>query len=739
MSRYELDDWCVNHECGHNNQGAINLEGGTEVSNNLFSNVVRFLDGLVTSVGNPLSIVMDEYAQHTPFFVRPVDSQLRMYYQLYLYYHQARKNTSFYPNLFKALRDDPLTLWTNNNNSALKFVRKVCEVAGEDLTDFFTAWGFFEPFSDMSIEDYGQHTMTVTQADINSTLAEIDQYPDNNTILFIEDRADYVPTTDFLTTAGNHRRDSEKVGQCGELGQFTDYSAATSQSGNYTFLQADSLYAMSGTGGIGFLILDENGKFVYAANSLNFCIPSSIEGNFTVYTIAADGTLQEAPKVGSGAETVWINTAGTLSDSLSTQVIKATIGGNLNGKDFKYLRELAADNNLVSINLTNATIKSGGGSYDGQHSINNNTIGEKLFYQYTNLANIRLPESITSIGNNAFTETGLKEACIPDNVTSVGGDAFAYCKQLTSVVVGSKVSTMGQGVFYSSNVKDAYVKALTPPTISAYLFSSKPVIHVYHSAEAAYKASAWAEFGTIVGDLDDYEQYAFPSIEFSDEADNTKAIAAANGKTYNVKINGRTLYRDGDWNTLTLPFNVTLDGSPLAGATARPLTSATLSGSTLTLHFGNPVTQLEAGTPYIIKWASDKDITSPVFKGVTVSTQTHNYAGSHISFTGNYAPAAIAANDKNTLYLGANNTLYYPNIANFKVNAFRAYFHIANGSQAKGFVLSFDDDEPTGLQECESSEVQESGSWFTLDGRRLNGKPTAKGVYINNRHKVRIY
>ena len=35
-------------------------------------------------------------------------------------------------------------------------------------------------------------------------------------------------------------------------------------------------------------------------------------------------------------------------------------------------------------------------------------------------------------------------------------------------------------------------------------FSSKPVIHVYAKALAAYQKSKWAEFGTLVGDLDDY-------------------------------------------------------------------------------------------------------------------------------------------------------------------------------------------------------------------------------------------
>lgn len=510
VARSDHDDWCAAHECGHNNQGVINLEGGTEVSNNLFSNVIRFLTGRVTSVGSPLSSVMNEFAQHTPYFVRNVNSQLRMYYQLYLYYHQAQKNTDFYPNLFRELRRDPLgTRYSNTYQSSLKFVRKVCEVAQEDLTDFFTAWGFFEPCSNLKIEDYGAHTMTVRQADINRTLAEIAKYPKKNrTILFIEDRADYVLTRDFVTTAGKKRRDSDQVGQCGELGQFTSYLPdADAQPSSYTYLQVDSLYAMSGTGGVGFLALDGEGKMRYASNSRCFCIPTSIGDDFTLYSVDADGTLHEVTKAGSGAEVVWLNRAGTLRDSLSASAIKATVGGNVNGTDIKYMRQLINEGNLSSLDLTEAKMVSGGLAYYESYRSATNAIGDHAFYGLKKLISVNLPKSITKIEGNAFARSGLREIRIPDGVTTIGGDAFAYCDQLNSVVIGSKVRTMEQGVFYSSEVRHAYVKALTPPSIAAYLFSSKPVIHVYARALAAYKASPWAEFGTLVGDLDEYEDY----------------------------------------------------------------------------------------------------------------------------------------------------------------------------------------------------------------------------------------
>lgn len=499
------DDWCAGHECGHNNQQAINLEGGTEVSNNLFSNVGRYLTGNVTSSGSPLSTTMNYYAHHTPYYVRDVNTCLRMYYQLYLYYHQAQKNTDFYPNLFKALREDPMVLWKNSNNSNLKFVRKVCEVAQEDLTDFFAAWGFFEPFNNMKIEDYGSHTLTVRQADINRTLTEISKYPKNRQILFVEDRADYVLTSGFATTAGKHRRESEQVGQCGDLGQFTDYMPGNAQPSSYTYLQADSLFSMTGTGGVGFIMLDKDGNMLFAANALNFCIPTCIGNEFTIYSMDADGTLHEATKAGEGKQTVHVEKAGTLADTLTTDAIQATISGSLNGTDIKYLRTLVGEEKLAAIDLTNAKIVTGGSSYYQSNRSALNTMGNDAFSGFKQLISIRLPLTITKIGTNAFSKSGLKEITIPDGVTTIGNDAFAYCDQLNRVVIGSKVKTMNQGVFYSSAVKEAFVFPTTPPSISAYLFSSNPIIHVYAKSLSAYQKSGWAAYGTLVGDLDDYE------------------------------------------------------------------------------------------------------------------------------------------------------------------------------------------------------------------------------------------
>ena len=493
----KMDDWCAGHECGHNNQKAINVEGCTEASNNVFSNLVRYLDGLNTSGGSTLSAVMDEFARREPFYYRDVNSRLRMYWDLYLYYHLAQKNTSFYPELFKALRKDPLTLYnsSNNNNGGLKFVRKVCEVAQEDLTDFFTIWGFFEPIkSGSKIEDYGNHPIAVTNSGINSTKTNIARYPvKNREIIFIEDRADYVLSTGFLQAAGRKRNDSELVGQCGELGQFTSYLPENFEPSEYVYFQSDSLYAMEGSGGIGFFMLDAEGNIKYASNAKNVCIPSSVGSDFTIYSYDADGSLHEVTKAGSGTEYVVLAKAGTLQKELkNNQVIKLIVSGPISTTDFNYMKKLVNNENLQSIDLEHAST---------------NSVPSSIFQNVKKIVAIKLPQSITSIGSTAFSGSGIKSIIIPDKVTSVGGDAFAYCNQLMLAVIGSGVKSMDQGIFYSSPVKEVYIKAATPPTlngVSDYLFSGKDrIIHVYASSVEKYKAANWERFGTIVGDLTD--------------------------------------------------------------------------------------------------------------------------------------------------------------------------------------------------------------------------------------------
>ena len=229
----------------------------------------------------------------------------------------------------------------------------------------------------------------------------------------------------------------------------------------------------------------------------------------------------------------------------------------------------------------------------------------------------------------------------------------------------------------------------------------------------------------------------------------TNDVVSIEGYFADVTLTDRTLYKDGAWNTLCLPFNVTLAGSPLAGATARPLTSASISGTTLNLTFGDAVDELVAGAPYIIKWAEGANLTEAdlVFSGVTISTDKHDYdnlasGDTRVRFLGTYKSTMFDATDNTVLLLGGNNKLYYPGNG-AGIGAQRAYFKIGSDAlhapmRVTSFSISFGDDQTTGVIDIVQVIELKDDNWYSVDGRFIGAKPTQPGIYLNNGKKVMI-
>ena len=75
------------------------------------------------------------------------------------------------------------------------------------------------------------------------------------------------------------------------------------------------------------------------------------------------------------------------------------------------------------------------------------TIGEDAFWHQKNLTAIDIPNSVTTIKNQAFNGTGLINVTIPNSVIEIGDYAFAYCDRLTSIDLGHGVRTIGTWAF----------------------------------------------------------------------------------------------------------------------------------------------------------------------------------------------------------------------------------------------------------------------------------------------------
>jgi formylglycine-generating enzyme required for sulfatase activity len=75
------------------------------------------------------------------------------------------------------------------------------------------------------------------------------------------------------------------------------------------------------------------------------------------------------------------------------------------------------------------------------------TIGDYAFYTNSIMANVTIPNSVTSIGDSAFQYCSLTNVTIPNGVTSIGEAAFYSCRSLPSVAIPASVTSIGIEAF----------------------------------------------------------------------------------------------------------------------------------------------------------------------------------------------------------------------------------------------------------------------------------------------------
>ena len=86
-------------------------------------------------------------------------------------------------------------------------------------------------------------------------------------------------------------------------------------------------------------------------------------------------------------------------------------------------------------------------------------IGEGAFSDCRSLSNIVIPDSVTDIGKSAFSGcSSLSNIVIPDSVTDIGDDAFFHCSSLSNIVIPDSVTDIGEGAFlYCSSLSNIVI------------------------------------------------------------------------------------------------------------------------------------------------------------------------------------------------------------------------------------------------------------------------------------------
>ena len=87
------------------------------------------------------------------------------------------------------------------------------------------------------------------------------------------------------------------------------------------------------------------------------------------------------------------------------------------------------------------------------------SIGSCAFYECYGLEKVSLPETLMSIGTNAFYCAGITEVAIPDNVAEIWEQAFDACRQLKKITLGENLEYIGIGAFRSTAITEITIPA----------------------------------------------------------------------------------------------------------------------------------------------------------------------------------------------------------------------------------------------------------------------------------------
>lgn len=222
-------------------------------------------------------------------------------------------------------------------------------------------------------------------------------------------------------------------------------------------------------------------------------------------------------------------------------------------------------------------------------------------------------------------------------------------------------------------------------------------------------------------------------ITLDENGDNN--VEAAENVNVTLK---RTFYKDGEWNTLCLPFAVADAKTAFDNAELREVDTEKSNGNTIVF---KEATAIEAGKPYLIKWAnssSDAVNVEKKFEGVTLvaaATPVVVKEGG-ISFNGFYKmTAAGELGGASVAAIGAGNKLF--KVTSREMKGFRAAFVLNPATPAAGIKVVIDG-TTTGIEDLVVDGVKANGRVYNLNGQyvgnSLNG--LQPGIYIQNGKKV---
>ena len=427
---------------------------------------------------------------------------------------------------------------------------------------------------------------------------------------------------------------------------------------------------------------------------------------------------------------------------------------------------------LTSVTIGNSVESIGEGAFSDCSGLTSieipnsvTSIEDVAFSGCSGLTSITIPNSVTSIEDNVFQYcSGLTSITIPNSVTSIGFYAFRNCSGLTSITIPNSVTSIGEGAFYEcSNITSVIWNA---KNCNGYNFGNQVESFTFGDGVEVIPAS-------LCSGMNKLSSISIPSSVTSIGADafygctnitdvycypNAANLTWNEGDCNDFKADGSTLchvhadqleaYQEKFTGTVnvTFPYDVTAnlaDGAYWATFyTEAGNYQAPVGTQVFTVHLdGTTITMTEisdrivkSGEGVVLKKeTTSTDLTTTITMTLTATTLAGDFTGNSLKGTMTSIPNPSYGN----IYVLNNDTYgvgFYKLESGKTIDANKAYLTTAAG--AREFFLF---DEATGIVELKNSRIEELKSddaWYSLDGRKLDGKPTTKGLYIVNGKKV---
>jgi hypothetical protein len=194
-------------------------------------------------------------------------------------------------------------------------------------------------------------------------------------------------------------------------------------------------------------------------------------------------------------------------------------------------------------------------------------------YKGTGLTIVTTPNSLTTIGGNAFSGNQLTSVTIPNSVTTIGGGAFAY-NQLTSVTIPNSVTTIGNYAFSDNQLTSVTIgNSVTTIGDSAFDYNQLTSVTIPNSVTTienwAFSDNQLTSV-TIGNSVTTIGNYAFSDNQLT-------SVTIPNS----VTTIGNWAFSDNQLTSVTIPNSVTTIGG--GAFQFNQLTSVTIGNSVTTI------------------------------------------------------------------------------------------------------------------------------------------------------------